>query len=154
MKYTISKETLSVLVNEHGPTIECWVLACEERTPDNTGEGWSPVHPPFSLLWKEGWVPDKVRPPMGPPFSVRGWGPESTPETHPHLSTAPRHNRLGTGPPMEDPTAAGHNLEICMATSDAFVQTSCVRANCVYASGHCRLLVVFSFILSVYTVSV
>jgi len=33
-------------------------------------EGWSPVHPFISLLWKEGWVPDKVRPPMGTPFST------------------------------------------------------------------------------------
>jgi len=90
------------------------MVRLRERTPDNTREGW---RPPLSLLWKEGWVPDKIRSVHPPPFSVRGWGPESTPETHPHLSTAPRHNRLGTGPPMEDPTAMGHNLEICMATT-------------------------------------
>ncbi len=40
------------------------------RPPDKPQEGWSPVHPSNSLLWKEGWVPAKVRPPMGTPFSM------------------------------------------------------------------------------------
>ena len=34
------------------------------RTPENAGWGWSPVHPFHYHIWKEGWVPGKVRPPI------------------------------------------------------------------------------------------
>ena len=38
MKDTSSEEALSVLVNEHGPAIERWILACEELGAANRGE--------------------------------------------------------------------------------------------------------------------
>ena len=53
--------------------------------------GWSPVHPSNFLLWKEGWVPAKVGPPIRPLFLVQGWGPECTPDTFllPHCCIMP-----------------------------------------------------------------